>query len=839
MGLLLQINYLVLYTLSVFAALWQRGHAQLTCVVLAAVLPVGLCSRLPPRWLPQWLRQGLRWATAVLGVTWCCARMDAVPPDLAIAECIAILGVALILSEGGPEYEWLALIALILVGVGGTTAGRPAFLLAAAGFLCVGTLLLYQTRTARLVGRLQQTLWTRPQPLCRGNWGYRAMHFVLFLVFCLVGVKMAHVGTGATKGLVPVSYRARHAMEFPLRWRDWLGADANLAPSDSGSKSVDSGTDPSAIADDAKVMVDLKSDRFKAKQGSGGSGIGTDLVMRVRAPGKLYWLVQLYDTYTGSTWRRSRTLTAGDSGLDTAPPARRGTFVQYFDIVKPLSRRLPGAFRAERYKWHRDGRPPTSEPGRDYREEGWDVVVDTVSGARLRGDPPPPPWRYACVSVMATPELPAGEPGPEPVVEAPAAPRGHSDYLMLPEKVISQRVRDLAVTVTQAQQSDLEKALALRDYLRSNYRYTLKPPPVPRRAEVVDFFLFESREGYCQHFAQALTVLARCAGLPARLASGFSPGNYDVLANTFEVYEYHAHAWTQIYTRRDGWLTFDGVAPGELNIESKPGLLANLLDPFGEEWEARPPELVLREEAGLRQDSRQSGAGSRQQSALVEALGHVEMDAWKRAGGRPPGLSHRLKALTAQSGVGLKTLGRKAMDLGRRLYGSVRDTVVALWRGLSAWMAARTLVELAFLIAAVLACAALLALRKAVLAAVGRWRRSRRCALLWRHLTHGVQAAPNRVVGLCNMLIWELLAYASYHRPAGVDMLEYADALERTEPELAGDLRVVFTAFARHVFADRTLTDADAAASLESTARIRERLLLSQARPRPADRRQS
>ena len=98
----------------------------------------------------------------------------------------------------------------------------------------------------------------------------------------------------------------------------------------------------------------------------------------------------------------------------------------------------------------------------------------------------------------------------------------------------------------------MEKALALRDYLRENIPYKLYSDPIPEGRECADYFIFELKTGHCEYYATALAVMARLAGLPSRVATGFSPGNYNTLTNQFEVYEYHAHAWTQIFVEDRG-----------------------------------------------------------------------------------------------------------------------------------------------------------------------------------------------------------------------------------------------------------------------------------------------
>ena len=172
-----------------------------------------------------------------------------------------------------------------------------------------------------------------------------------------------------------------------------------------------------------------------------------------------------------------------------------------------------------------------------------------------------------------------------------ALPKTH--FIQLPPD-LSPKIKALGDSLTAGKLLPYEKAIALRDYLRQNYQYKLYASPTPPGKESVAYFLFELKEGHCEYFAAALTVLARTQNLPARVATGFSPGNYNALSKQFEVYEYHAHAWTQIYIEKLGWLTFDAVPPGEIPSATTPVGLGRLRDPFGNDWQITPPELTVK-----------------------------------------------------------------------------------------------------------------------------------------------------------------------------------------------------------------------------------------------------
>jgi transglutaminase-like putative cysteine protease len=97
------------------------------------------------------------------------------------------------------------------------------------------------------------------------------------------------------------------------------------------------------------------------------------------------------------------------------------------------------------------------------------------------------------------------------------------------------------------------------DYLRSQpFFYTLTPPALG--AQPVDEFLFETREGFCEHYASAMTVLMRAAGLPARVVMGYQGGELNGFGGYYVIRQSDAHAWTEVWLEDEGWIRVDAVA---------------------------------------------------------------------------------------------------------------------------------------------------------------------------------------------------------------------------------------------------------------------------------------
>ncbi len=99
--------------------------------------------------------------------------------------------------------------------------------------------------------------------------------------------------------------------------------------------------------------------------------------------------------------------------------------------------------------------------------------------------------------------------------------------------------------------------MTLNAHLKNNYPYDLSIPPQREEMDAVEYFLFEERRGYCEQFASSLAVMVRSLGIPARVATGYVPGEYNPFTGLYEVKASSAHAWVEVYFPGYGWSTFD------------------------------------------------------------------------------------------------------------------------------------------------------------------------------------------------------------------------------------------------------------------------------------------
>jgi transglutaminase-like putative cysteine protease len=102
----------------------------------------------------------------------------------------------------------------------------------------------------------------------------------------------------------------------------------------------------------------------------------------------------------------------------------------------------------------------------------------------------------------------------------------------------------------------LQKAFT---YFNREFTYTLEPPLLDMR-NPYDDFLFETKKGFCEHYAGSFALIMRAAGIPARVVTGYQGGEVNPINNELVVRQADAHAWTEIWLKEQGWLRVDPTA---------------------------------------------------------------------------------------------------------------------------------------------------------------------------------------------------------------------------------------------------------------------------------------
>ncbi len=124
--------------------------------------------------------------------------------------------------------------------------------------------------------------------------------------------------------------------------------------------------------------------------------------------------------------------------------------------------------------------------------------------------------------------------------------------------------------VTRGLISPYDAAEAIQNYLRAHLTYREDISAPPPDADAVDYFLFESRAGYCDYFASAMVVLLRTQGIPARLVRGYASGRYDARSKSYIVTADLAHSWVEVYFPGYGWQRFEPTAAGYTSLPERP-----------------------------------------------------------------------------------------------------------------------------------------------------------------------------------------------------------------------------------------------------------------------------
>jgi transglutaminase-like putative cysteine protease len=131
---------------------------------------------------------------------------------------------------------------------------------------------------------------------------------------------------------------------------------------------------------------------------------------------------------------------------------------------------------------------------------------------------------------------------------------------------LSERVQKLArdIVTNANATTPYDQAKAIETWLRQNIRYNENIPEPPRGVDPVEWFIFGRGEGYCTYYATAMATMLRSLGVPARLAAGFSQGEWNDALGQYVVKENDAHTWVEVYFPNYGWIEFEPTSSEEL-----------------------------------------------------------------------------------------------------------------------------------------------------------------------------------------------------------------------------------------------------------------------------------
>lgn len=139
------------------------------------------------------------------------------------------------------------------------------------------------------------------------------------------------------------------------------------------------------------------------------------------------------------------------------------------------------------------------------------------------------------------------------------SPEIREQYLQMPDN-ISERTLNLAAELTAPYDNPYDKAVVVQNWLRNNIEYNDQIDYPPTDRELIDYFLFETREGYCNYYASSMAIMLRSQGIPTRLARGFASGEYLTEEGFYRVRARDAHTWVEVYFPDYGWIQFEPTA---------------------------------------------------------------------------------------------------------------------------------------------------------------------------------------------------------------------------------------------------------------------------------------
>ncbi len=155
---------------------------------------------------------------------------------------------------------------------------------------------------------------------------------------------------------------------------------------------------------------------------------------------------------------------------------------------------------------------------------------------------------------------------PDELATAPTIyPAWVTNRYLSPGDSLTERTRELAIDIVGDAVDPYTQAVRVEAYLRENITYNERVAEPPEGVDLVDYTLFESQQGYCEHYSASMTIMMRSLGVPARTVVGYYPGDYDEAQGGYVYRQLNAHAWTEVFFPGYGWIPFEPTASRPLD----------------------------------------------------------------------------------------------------------------------------------------------------------------------------------------------------------------------------------------------------------------------------------
>ena len=259
----------------------------------------------------------------------------------------------------------------------------------------------------------------------------------------------------------------------------------------------------------------------------------------------LYWRGPVLSQFDGRTWRMGRVFVS-----NRLPYQFTGPGIDYVVTLEPHYK--PWLFALEF---------PASIPADGVMSSDYQLLSKTPVRARARYE------------MRSYPAIVTG------IDESPAVLR---ESLQLPPSS-NPRARALALRLREEFGADDSAIMrnVIEFFRRQTLLYTLSPPLLGEHS--VDEFLFDTRRGFCEHFAAGYVFMIRAAGIPARVVTGYQGGEVNPVDGTVVVRQSDAHAWAEVWLRGRGWIRVDptaAIAPSRIELNLAQALPAGEVRPL-------------------------------------------------------------------------------------------------------------------------------------------------------------------------------------------------------------------------------------------------------------------